>query len=57
MSGILIFDSVSEAVKAGFEIVFIYDDGFVHARRRTPQGWACALVRPLDKRELRRLFR
>jgi hypothetical protein len=46
MSGILIFRSVVEALSAGFEIESAYPDseGFLHARIRTPRGWAAALV-------------
>jgi hypothetical protein len=45
--GILIFDSVAEAIKAGFEIQSVYknSDGFLYARMRTATGWALALVR------------
>ncbi len=46
MSGIRIFESAAEAIRAGFEILSVYPDGegFVHARTRTPAGWALALI-------------
>jgi hypothetical protein len=44
--GLVIFDSVAAAMRAGFEILSVYPDpeGFLHARTRTPKGWALALV-------------
>jgi hypothetical protein len=47
MSGILIFRSVVEAIQGGFQIESPYPDseGFLHARTRTQNGWAVALVR------------
>ena len=47
MKGIAIFDSVTQAVSAGFEILSVYpdSDGFLHARIRTSAGWALSLVR------------
>lgn len=47
MSGILIFGSVVEAIQAGFQIESPHPDseGFLHARIRTADGWAIALVR------------
>lgn len=46
MNGILILGSVTEAIRAGFEILSVYPDGegFLHARTRTPAGWALALI-------------
>ena len=43
----LIFLSVSQAIKAGFiiESPFPDSEGFLHARLQTPAGWARALVR------------
>lgn len=45
--GIQIFDSVREAVLAGFliESAFPDSEGFLHARILTNAGWARALVR------------
>ncbi len=47
MSGIVIFGSVVEAIRAGFEVLSPHPDseGFIHARIRTEKGWAVALVR------------
>lgn len=47
MFGILIFQSVTEAIRAGFTIESPYPDseGFLHARIRTAAGFATALVR------------
>jgi hypothetical protein len=47
MSGIHIFGSVSEAIRAGFKILSVHPDseGHLHARIRTSAGWALALVR------------
>lgn len=44
--GLVIFDSVAAATRAGFEILSPHPDleGFLHARTRTPKGWALALV-------------
>jgi hypothetical protein len=48
MSGIQIFPSVMEAIRAGFQIESPHPDseGFLRARIRTHAGWAVALVRP-----------
>jgi hypothetical protein len=45
--GITIFESVLEALRAGYTIESPYADseGFLHARIRTAAGWAKALVR------------
>ena len=45
--GILIFESVRDAVDAGFAIESPTPDceGFLHARIQTRAGWAKALVR------------
>jgi len=47
MSGILVFDNVVQAVRAGYEIESPYADseGFLHARIRLTAGWGKALVR------------
>lgn len=45
--GIQIFNSVREAIRAGFMIESPFPDseGFLHARICTNAGWAKALVR------------
>ncbi len=45
--GLLIFPSVFEAIRAGYQIESPYPDGegFLHARIHTAAGWARALVR------------
>jgi hypothetical protein len=45
--GIHIFESVQEALRAGYTIESPIPDseGFLHARTRTRGGWAQALVR------------
>jgi len=44
--GIAIFESVSDALRAGYTIESPYPDseGFLHARIHTAAGWAKALV-------------
>jgi len=45
--GIQIFESVGDAIHAGFMIDSVISDseGFLHARIHTSAGWARALVR------------
>lgn len=45
--GITIFESVREALRAGYTLESPYPDseGFLHARIHTAAGWAKALVR------------
>ena len=45
--GIEIFETVREALKAGYMLESPYPDaeGFLHARIQTKAGWAKALVR------------
>jgi len=43
MSGVVVFNSVAEALKAGYHIYGKTDDGYL-ARLRTPAGWALALI-------------
>jgi hypothetical protein len=43
MAGILVFSSVSEALRAGFEVYDHTDDGYL-VRSRTARGWALAIV-------------
>jgi hypothetical protein len=44
MSGITVFGSVSEALRAGFEVYDRTSDGYL-VRTRTARGWALAIVR------------
>jgi hypothetical protein len=44
MAGITIFSSVSEALRAGFQIYDRTDSGYL-VRTRTARGWAFAIVR------------
>jgi hypothetical protein len=47
MSGLRIFNSVQEALRAGYEIprpAVPDSEGFLHARIMTAGGWAVALV-------------
>ena len=43
MQGLRVFHSISEALRAGFEIADRTANGYL-ARTRTPRGWALALV-------------
>lgn len=43
MSGVVVFTSVRDALKAGYHIYGKTEDGYV-ARIRTQGGWALALV-------------
>jgi hypothetical protein len=47
MNGIQIFGSVSDALRAGFQILSPHPDseGFLHARVRVADAWALALVK------------
>ncbi len=48
MAGLVFFNSVREAIQAGYEILHpaIADsEGFLHARTMTTRGWAIALVK------------
>jgi hypothetical protein len=48
MKGMLIFATVDEALRAGYEILHPAcpdSEGFLHARTMTASGWAVALVR------------
>jgi hypothetical protein len=44
MAGLMVFDSVADALKAGFQIYDRTQDGYL-VRARTARGWAMALVR------------
>ena len=48
MQGIMIFKSVGEAIHSGFEYFDKTEDG-VLVRKKTPNGWALALARDLEK--------
>jgi Ca2+-binding EF-hand superfamily protein len=43
MAGLVVFRSLSEALKAGFQIYDRTSDGYL-VRTRTSTGWAMALV-------------
>ena len=43
MTGVVVFNSVADALKAGYHIYGKNDDGYL-ARLRTPGGWALALI-------------
>jgi len=44
MAGILVFDSIAQGIRAGFEIYERNTDGIL-MRTRTPKGFALALVK------------
>jgi hypothetical protein len=43
MAGILVFSSVNEALRAGFEVYDRTENGYL-VRSRTVRGWALAVV-------------
>ncbi len=43
MSGLMVFDSLADALRAGFQIYDRTHDGYL-VRTRTAGGWAMALV-------------
>ena len=45
MAGIIVFESLAQAVRAGFELNEQTATGYL-VRMRTPAGWALALVAP-----------
>jgi hypothetical protein len=45
MGGILVFKSVSEALRAGFQVYDRTSDGYL-VRSKTTGGWAFAIVVP-----------
>ncbi|MGP6159123.1 MAG: hypothetical protein ACLPYS_16715 [Vulcanimicrobiaceae bacterium] len=45
MAGLMVFDSLAAALRAGFQIYDRTQDGYL-VRTRTAQGWAMALVSP-----------
>ena len=49
MAGIIVFESLAQAVRAGFELYEQTGTGYV-VRMRTPAGWALALVAPRHAR-------
>jgi hypothetical protein len=44
MHGIMTFSSLSEAIRAGFQVYDRTSDGYL-VRTRTAAGWALAIVR------------
>jgi hypothetical protein len=44
MSGMMVFDSLTAALKAGFQVYDRFEGGYI-VRTRTTAGWAMALVR------------
>ena len=44
MAGLMVFRSVEEAIRAGFEVYDRTSDGYL-VRTRTARGWAMAIVR------------
>jgi regulation of enolase protein 1 (concanavalin A-like superfamily) len=44
MAGMMVFRSVQEAIRAGFEVYDRTSDGYL-VRTKTARGWALALVR------------
>jgi hypothetical protein len=44
MQGLLIFKSLTEALRAGFHVYDRTSDGYL-MRTRTPKGWAFAFAR------------
>jgi len=43
MAGLMVFKSLADALRAGFQIYDRTSDGYL-VRTRTPNGWAIALV-------------
>jgi len=43
MAGLVVFNSIAEALRAGFEIYDQTSDGYL-VRTRTKKGWAMALI-------------
>jgi hypothetical protein len=43
MFGVLVFDSLAEALHAGYQVYDRYERGYL-VRTRTSSGWAMALV-------------
>ncbi len=43
MTGLLVFKTLSEAIRAGFEVYDRTEDGYL-VRMRTEKGWALAIV-------------
>ena len=44
MAGIIVFDSLAQAVRAGFELYEKTESGYL-VRMRTAAGWALALAK------------
>ena len=49
MAGIMVFTSVDEALRAGFQVYDRTSDGYL-VRTRTARGWALAVVHVGDAR-------
>ncbi len=43
MSGLMVFTSLADALRAGFQVYDRTPDGYL-VRTKTPSGWALALV-------------
>ncbi len=43
VAGLLVFESLADALRAGFQIYDRIQDGYL-VRTRTPTGWAMAIV-------------
>jgi hypothetical protein len=43
MAGLVVFNSLSDALREGFQVYSNTQEGYL-VRRRTPQGWAMAVV-------------
>lgn len=52
MSGLLVFRSLDEAIRAGFQVYDRVSDGYL-VKARTATGWALALVKLSEKPEFR----
>lgn len=48
MQGLLTFDTLAEAARAGFSIYDRTQSGYI-VRAHTPAGWALAIVRTVRK--------
>jgi hypothetical protein len=46
MNGLMVFNSLSEAIRNGFQVYDKCPDGYL-VRTRTERGWAMAIVRVL----------
>lgn len=46
MNGVMVFNSLSEAIRNGFQVCGEYSEGYL-VRTRTERGWAMAIARVL----------